>query len=115
MWFTNYESRKALDLQENPHAALTFWWAPLEMSVRVEGRVERVSEQESDAYFHKRPRGSQIGAWASNQSREVASREELDQLEIETTAKFQDSVTIPRPAHWGGYRLHPTRIEFWKV
>lgn len=114
VWYTNYESRKAGELEENPFAAITFWWGGLEMSVRIEGKVEKVSDKESDEYFSKRPRASQIGAWASNQSREIASREALDQLEIDATTRFQNVAVIPRPPHWGGFRLVPTRIEFWK-
>lgn len=81
----------------------------------MEGAVEKVSETESDRYFRLRPRGSQIGAWASSQSREVSSREAMDQLEADTVERFKDQDIIPRPPHWGGYRLVPHRIEFWKV
>ena len=115
VWFTNYESRKAADLALNPHAALTFWWGNIEQSVRIEGVVEKISFEESDAYFAQRPRHSQLGAWASNQSRKVESREELDDLEHETNEKFKEKKEIPRPPYWGGYRLTPYRIEFWKV
>ncbi|CAM9134404.1 unnamed protein product [Ectocarpus fasciculatus] len=114
VWFTNYESRKAQDLDANPNAALTFWWGPLEMQVRIEGSVHKVSTEESDAYFGKRPRGSQLGAWASQQSQEVSSREAMDRAEQDVAERFKDTEVIPRPLHWGGYRLVPRRIEFWK-
>eukprot|EP00428_Durinskia_dybowskii_P078897 CAMPEP_0170362330 /NCGR_PEP_ID=MMETSP0117_2-20130122/4276_1 /TAXON_ID=400756 /ORGANISM="Durinskia baltica, Strain CSIRO CS-38" /LENGTH=208 /DNA_ID=CAMNT_0010616743 /DNA_START=92 /DNA_END=715 /DNA_ORIENTATION=- len=114
VWFTNYNSRKSRDLSENPVAALTFWWGELERSVRVEGRVEKVSVQESDSYFNSRPRGSQIGAWSSEQSSEITSRAELDEHERKVQERFSDpAVPVPRPPHWGGFRLVPNRIEFW--
>ncbi|MHA7681351.1 pyridoxamine 5'-phosphate oxidase [Cupriavidus sp. PET2-C1] len=111
-FFTNYESRKGLDLAANPRAALLFHWVQLERQVRVEGRVEKVTDSESDAYYATRPLGSRLGAWASEQSREVADRTVLEQREAEFRAKFGDNP--PRPAHWGGYRLVPTRIEYWQ-
>ncbi|MGO4153929.1 pyridoxamine 5'-phosphate oxidase [Cupriavidus sp. YAF13] len=111
-FFTNYESRKGLDLAANPRAALLFHWVQLERQVRVEGRVEKVTESESDAYYATRPLGSRLGAWASEQSREVADRTVLEQREADFRAKFGDNP--PRPAHWGGYRLVPTRIEYWQ-
>jgi pyridoxamine 5'-phosphate oxidase len=123
VWFTNYESRKGNDLEVNPKAAITFWWGDLERSVRIEGRVEKVSAEESDEYFNQRPRGAQIGAWSSNQSRDIESREALAQQEKNTIARFEstqsgtgaaEGAKVPRPPHWGGYRLVPTRIEFWK-
>jgi pyridoxamine 5'-phosphate oxidase len=115
VWFTNYKSRKGKDLDLNPVAAATFWWAELERSVRIEGRVEKTSDQESDAYFNSRPRGSQIGAWSSNQSHEIGSRAELDEQERLVKERFSDeSKPVPRPPHWGGFRLVPNRIEFWK-
>ena len=114
VWFTNYESRKGEDLAANPAAAITFWWGDLERSVRIEGKVEKVSEQESDDYFNKRPRGAQLGAWSSNQSRPIRSREELAAQEQSIIAHFKDMPKVTRPPHWGGYRLVPTRIEFWK-
>jgi len=114
VWFTNYQSRKGEDLAANPAAALTFWWGDLERSVRIEGKVEKVSEQESDDYFNKRPRGAQVGAWSSNQSRPIGSREELAAQEQAIISRFQDVQIVTRPPHWGGYRLVPTRIEFWK-
>ncbi|EHP38803.1 pyridoxamine 5'-phosphate oxidase [Cupriavidus basilensis OR16] len=111
-FFTNYESRKGLDLAANPRAALLFHWVQLERQVRVEGRVEKVTDSESDAYYASRPLGSRLGAWASEQSREVADRTVLEQREADFRAKFGDNP--PRPAHWGGYRLVPTRIEYWQ-
>lgn len=114
VWFTNYESRKGNDLQSNPNAALTFWWGPLERSVRIEGVVKKTSPEESDAYFNSRPRNSQLGAWSSTQSTAIGSRAELDQQESDVISQFEGVERIPRPAHWGGYRLVPSRIEFWK-
>lgn len=114
VWYTNYNSRKASDLAANPNASLTFWWGTCERSVRIEGVVSKVSSEESDAYFNARPRGSQIGAWSSNQSHEIAGREGLDKQEKEIIERFKDVAQIPRPPHWGGYRLTPSRIEFWK-
>jgi pyridoxamine 5'-phosphate oxidase len=114
IWYTNYNSRKSEDLLANPNAALTFWWGPLERSVRIEGVVERISEEESDAYFRVRPRGSQLGAWASNQSSTVSSREVLDDQEKEVAQRFLNVEHIPRPPHWGGFRMVPSRVEFWK-
>jgi pyridoxamine 5'-phosphate oxidase len=111
-FFTNYESRKGLDLAANPRAALLFHWVQLERQVRVEGRVEKVSEDESDAYFATRPLGSRVGAWASAQSREVPGRDVLEQREQEYRSKFGENP--PRPPYWGGYRLVPTAVEFWQ-
>jgi pyridoxamine 5'-phosphate oxidase len=111
-FFTNYDSRKGLDLAANPRAALLFHWVQLERQVRVEGRVEKVDDDESDAYYASRPLGSRLGAWASEQSREVPGRDVLEQRESEYRAKFGENP--PRPAHWGGYRLVPTALEFWQ-
>jgi pyridoxamine 5'-phosphate oxidase len=112
VFFTNYNSRKGSELADNARACLLFYWAPLWRQVRIEGRVEKVSEAESEEYFHSRPLGSKIGAWASNQSQRVTSRNELDERFEEFSLKFADNV--PRPAHWGGYRVHPQVIEFWQ-
>ncbi len=113
VFFTNYESRKSTNLQDNPRAALVFHWSVLQRQVRVEGTVERVSEAESDAYFQSRARGSQIGAWASKQSMELSSREELLARVQEYERKYAGG-KIPLPPFWGGYRVSPTRIEFWQ-
>jgi pyridoxamine 5'-phosphate oxidase len=111
-FFTNYESRKGNDLAANDDAALVFFWPELERQVRIEGRVEKVSPEESDAYYAVRPLGSRIGAWASPQSRVVASREALETaVAAETAAKGPHP---SRPPHWGGYRVIPTLFEFWQ-
>lgn len=112
VFFTNYESRKARQLSENPHAALVFLWKALERQVNVTGTVARVSREESEAYFRTRPREARIGAWASPQSRELASREELDARVAEVQDRYPDE--IPLPPFWGGYRLTPDSIEFWQ-
>ncbi|BAY12452.1 pyridoxamine 5'-phosphate oxidase [Calothrix sp. NIES-2098] len=113
VFFTNYNSRKGQELAENPQAALVFWWAELERQVRITGRVEKVSEPESDRYFYSRPENSRLGAWASNQSEVLASREELELRLQELQHKYENQ-EIPRPAHWGGLRVIPTEIEFWQ-
>lgn len=112
VWFTNYESRKGSELGSNPNAALTFWWGDLERSVRVEGTVEKVSVEESTEYFLSRPRNSQIGAWSSNQSKPIANRDALQAQELAVQKRFEGA--IPKPDHWGGYRLVPSKVEFWK-
>jgi pyridoxamine 5'-phosphate oxidase len=112
VFFTNFQSRKGEELQGQPVAALVFYWAPLERQVRVEGRVTIVSEQEADAYFQSRARGSQLGAWASQQSQPLPSRESLEQRVEELTRQYEGK-TIPRPPHWSGFRVVPDRIEFW--
>ncbi|MGV3539565.1 MAG: pyridoxamine 5'-phosphate oxidase [Rufibacter sp.] len=114
VFYTNYESRKGQQLAENPFASLTFFWPVLERQVRIEGRVQRVPEATSDAYFHSRPRGSQIGAWSSPQSQTIADRTILENLEQEYTQKFEGQNPVPRPAHWGGYVVIPERVEFWQ-
>jgi pyridoxamine 5'-phosphate oxidase len=113
VFFTNYNSHKGLELAENPQAALVFWWAELERQVRICGRVEKVSEQESDGYFNSRPPNSRLGAWVSNQSEVVESREVLEQRMQEFQSKFENQ-EIPRPPHWGGLRVIPSEIEFWQ-
>lgn len=111
-FYTNYQSRKGENLLQNPHAALTFHWHELERQVRIEGRVERVAGEESDAYYAIRPLKSRIGAHASAQSRTIDSREQLEQQFHQ--AEAQHGEHPPRPAHWGGYRLVPEWIEFWQ-
>jgi pyridoxamine 5'-phosphate oxidase len=113
VFFTNYQSRKGQQLAANPRAALVFFWESLERQVQIEGRVEKVSRAESQAYFHSRPLGSQVGAWVSHQSRVIASREALDQREAELMERYAHGV-VPLPDYWGGYRLIPHRIEFWQ-
>lgn len=112
VFYTNYESRKGLELAENPKACLLFYWSPLWRQVRIEGEIEKVSAEESDQYFHSRPLGSKIGAWASDQSSAIESRAVVEQRFEEFGFKFGDNV--PRPTHWGGYRLKPKLIEFWQ-
>jgi pyridoxamine 5'-phosphate oxidase len=112
VFYTNLNSAKAAELDANPHAALCFYWKSLGRQVRIDGRVERVSEDEADAYFASRARGSQIGAWASDQSQPLASRELLDHRAEEYQTKYA-SGDIPRPPFWSGYRVAPARIEFW--
>ena len=111
VFYTNYESRKGHNLAVHPWASLLFFWQAMERQIRIEGPVERVSAAESDAYFHSRPLGSRIGAWASQQS-QPTTRAELEAREAEFSARFGDAP--PRPEHWGGYRLRPERIEFWQ-
>jgi pyridoxamine 5'-phosphate oxidase len=112
VFYTNYESRKGRELAGNPHASLLFHWIELERQVRIEGVVEKTSAEQSDAYFASRPLASRIGAWASEQSREIATRAELEAREKAFAERFGESP--PRPPHWGGYRLVPDRIEFWQ-
>ena len=112
VWYTNYESRKGQELAGNPFAALQFHWVELERVVRIEGVVEKVSDAESDAYFHSRPLDSRIGAWASPQSQVIAGRTELVTNAAKYAAKFM--LQPPRPAHWGGYRLKPDNWQFWQ-
>jgi pyridoxamine 5'-phosphate oxidase len=113
VFFTNYESAKAKQLETNPYAALVFYWPQLERQVRVEGKVTKTSAEESAAYFRTRPRESQIGAWASPQSEVIAAREVLEQRAREVAELYCDR-DVDCPAHWGGFRLTPDRIEFWK-
>lgn len=114
VFFTNYDSRKAHDLSEYNQAALCFWWGVLERQVRIEGEVVKVSAQESDDYFKSRPRGSQIGAIASEQSKPMDSYQALRDEIANVEEKYKDLVVIPRPGFWGGYRLIPSAIEFWQ-
>lgn len=113
VFYTNYDSRKGRDLIERPFATLTFFYPEFERQVRIEGLVEKVSPQESDAYFNSRPRGSQIGAWVSNQSRVIADRAVLEARQRELETQFADQ-PVPRPVHWGGFRVVPDAVEFWQ-
>jgi len=113
VFYTNYASRKAREMDENPEATLLFHWAILQRQVRLEGRVGRISKEESEAYFHSRGRGSQIGAWASAQSEPLPDRETLERRVKEYQEKFRGQ-EVPLPPFWGGYRLLPRSMEFWQ-
>jgi pyridoxamine 5'-phosphate oxidase len=113
VFFTNYNSHKGQELTANPQAAIVFLWTELERQVRIQGRVEKIAPAESDEYFYSRPPGSRLGAWASNQSEVVADRHVLDQQLADLEAKYANQ-EIPRPEHWGGFRVMPTMIEFWQ-
>lgn len=113
VFFTNLQSRKARELEGNPRAALAFHWVSTGEQVRAEGVVEPVSDAQADAYFATRPRGSQLGAWASKQSAPIATRAELEAELAAVTERFRAQESVPRPAFWGGYRLVPAAIEFW--
>ncbi len=114
LFYTNFESRKGEELAENPQAALVFWWGELERQVRIEGRVEKAPDAESDAYFQGRHRGSQLGAWASEQSRAIPGRAALEQRLEALEEEYRDR-EIPRPPNWGGYRVFPTAVEFFQA
>lgn len=114
VFYTNYESEKSRQLNARPVAACTFSWLDLHRQVRARGTVERVTDRESDEYFAGRPRESQLGAWASPQSAAIASRAELDRLVEVQRERFADAVDVPRPPHWGGWRIVPTEVEFWQ-
>lgn len=113
VFYTNYESRKGKELTSHPFAAITFFYQELERQIRIEGRVEKVSPEQSDDYFNSRPRGSQLGAWVSNQSSVIENRDVLEARQRELEARFADQ-PIPRPPHWGGYQVIPDVIEFWQ-
>lgn len=113
-FYTNYTSRKGTELIDNPQAALVFWWEPLERQVRIEGIVTQMPTEESDQYFNSRPKGSRIGAWASPQSQEIDDRDVLAQNQANLEEQYKTTDVVPRPPHWGGFRLEPTRIEFWQ-
>ena len=112
-WFTNYDSRKGEELSANPFAALLWYCEPLGRQVRIEGAVHRMTDEQSDAYFDARPRGHQLGAHASTQSRPIASRAELERRVLEVDERFAGR-DVPRPSYWGGFRLVPDRFEFWQ-
>ena len=112
LFYTNYQSHKGVELLESPSAALVFWWDQLERQVRVEGAVEKIAGLDSDAYFKERPRGSQLGAWASHQSEVILSHEVLTQRMSDLETEYAEH--IPRPPHWGGYAVRASRIEFWQ-
>jgi pyridoxamine 5'-phosphate oxidase len=113
VFYTNYEGRKARELEANPLCGLLFYWGELERQVRIEGRASRISGEESDAYFRSRPRGSRLGAWASEQSRPVEDRSVLEERVKALEAEYEGR-EIPRPPFWGGYRVEPDAIEFWQ-
>lgn len=114
VFFTNYTSQKGEDLAHNPKAAMTFFWPQLERQVRIEGTIAKIDREETEAYFHSRPRGSQLGASASPQSQVVDGRASLEARFRELDARHPEGSEIPVPGHWGGYRLTPERIEFWQ-
>lgn len=113
VFHTNYQSEKGMEIAQNPWVALTFWWDPLGFQVRIEGSAEKTTAEESDAYFAKRPRGSQLGAWASDQSRVIESRAVLEARVRDLDDRYR-AAFVPRPPHWGGYRVRPYAIEFWE-
>jgi pyridoxamine 5'-phosphate oxidase len=114
VFYTNYNSRKGVELAANPYASLVFLWLPASRQVRVEGTCEPVSRAETEAYFALRPRGSQLGAWASPQSEVVGSRAELDEAARAVEERFAEAPEVPPPPHWGGYRVRPDVVEFWQ-
>lgn len=114
VFYTNYESQKGQQLIANPYAALVFLWDKLERQVRIEGKVEQLQPTESEAYFHSRPRASQLSAWASDQSRVIRDRDILEQKLTDLKAQYTEDTAIPLPPHWGGFRIVPNRIEFWQ-
>lgn len=114
VFYTNYESRKAKEITSEPHVALTFFWPELQRQIRIEGRIEKISAKESDDYYASRDRLSRLGAWASPQSSVIEDRSELEALVNEVNARFDGQEEIPRPEHWGGYRVEPDYLEFWQ-
>ncbi|UBM58598.1 pyridoxamine 5'-phosphate oxidase [Marinilongibacter aquaticus] len=114
VFFTNYASQKGREIDQTPFASLTFFWDLLERQVRIEGKVAKISEEESTAYFHSRPRGSQIGAWASHQSEVISSREVIENRQETLSQAYGEDKVIPKPDFWGGYRVVPDCIEFWQ-
>ena len=114
VFYTNYESQKGQQLIANPYAALVFLWDKLERQIRIEGRVAKLAAEESAEYFHSRPKASQLGAWASDQSRVIPNREVLEEKLSELQEQYSNDATIPLPDHWGGFRVIPSRVEFWQ-
>lgn len=114
VFYTNYSSKKGVELSQNARASLLFFWPELQRQVRIEGEVKRVNPEQSTTYFQSRPKGSQLGAWASPQSQVVPHREFLDERIEEMEKKFEGLEVLPRPEHWGGFSLIPNRIEFWQ-
>ena len=114
VFFTNYQSRKGREISENPHATLLFFWKELERQVRIEGAIVKVEERESDDYFHSRPLGSRIGAWSSPQSQVISDRTVIEENVQQYEHEFAGKSVIPRPPHWGGYRVLPSYFEFWQ-
>ena len=113
VFYTNTRSAKGRQIAQNPWVTLSFWWHPLESQVRFEGKAVQVSDAEADAYFATRPRGSQLGAWASDQSDELPARKQLEDRLVEVTRRYEGK-PVPRPPHWSGYRVAPLSVEFWK-
>ncbi len=113
VFYTHYESRKSEEINENPYGSFVFFWPVLQQQIRVEGRIVKLSNEESDKYFDNRPQGSKIGAWASPQSKPIHSREYLENIKNDFELKYKDN-SIPRPDYWGGYRIIPNRVEFWQ-
>lgn len=114
VFYTNYASDKGQELEQNPRCALLFWWEQLERQVRIEGRVEKLPEDASNEYYVSRPRDSQLGAWVSEQSQVIAGREVLDERKAILESQYAGIEQLPRPPHWGGYRVIPTLVEFWQ-
>ena len=113
VFFTNYLSQKGEQLAHNPRASILFWWESLQRQIRIEGEVVKIGEEESDTYFQSRPYGSRLGAWVSEQSQPIVDRTVLEKRQIENKKKFAEGI-VPRPDHWGGYRLTPNKFEFWQ-